>query len=51
MYYQVTYTLTDIPDDAAYLHAQWRRSNPLAYKTDHILLEGVKGRGIMSALI
>jgi hypothetical protein len=45
LYYQVTYTLTDIPDDAAYLHAQWRRSNPLEYKTVHTLLEGVKGIG------
>ncbi|MCA9886194.1 MAG: DUF2961 domain-containing protein [Anaerolineae bacterium] len=44
-YYQITYTLTEVPDDAAYLHAQWRRSNPLAYKTDHTLLEGVTGKG------
>jgi hypothetical protein len=44
-YYQITYTLTDIPDDAAYLHAQWRRSNPLPYMTDHTLLDGVKGQG------
>lgn len=44
-YYQVTYTLTDVPDDSAYFHAQWRRSNPLAYKTDHTLIEGVKGQG------
>ena len=28
-YYQVTYTLTDVPADQAYLHAQWRRSNPV----------------------
>jgi hypothetical protein len=44
-YYQVDYTLTDVPDDAAYLHAQWRRSNPLPYKTVHTLLDGVKGQG------
>ncbi|MAU13753.1 MAG: hypothetical protein CL607_28310 [Anaerolineaceae bacterium] len=44
-YYQITYALTDVPEDAAYLHAQWRRSNPLPYKTDHTLLEGVKGQG------
>jgi hypothetical protein len=30
-YYQITYTLTDVPDNAAYFHAQWRRSNPLPY--------------------
>ena len=44
-YYQVTYALTEIPDDAAYLHAQWRRSNPLPYKSDHTLLDGVRGHG------
>jgi hypothetical protein len=44
-YYQFTYTLTEVPDDVGYFHAQWRRSNPLPYKTDHTLLEGVKGQG------
>lgn len=44
-FYQFTYTLTDIPDDAGYLHAQWRRSNPLRYKSVHTLLDGVKGQG------
>lgn len=45
LYYQVNYTLTDVPDDAAYFHAQFRRSNPLPYKQDHVLLDGVKGWG------
>ncbi|HEX5322920.1 MAG TPA: glycoside hydrolase family 172 protein [Capsulimonadaceae bacterium] len=44
-FYQVNYTLTDVPDDLAYFHAQWRRNNPLPYKTDHTLLDGVKGKG------
>ncbi len=44
-FYQITYTLTDVPDDVAYLHAQWRRSNPLPYKTVHIILDGVQGWG------
>lgn len=44
-FYQITYTLTDVPDDAAYLHAQWRRSNPLPYKQVHTLLDGVRGQG------
>jgi hypothetical protein len=29
LYYQITYALTEVPDDVAYFHAQWRRSNPL----------------------
>ncbi|MFN8374568.1 MAG: glycoside hydrolase family 172 protein [Anaerolineae bacterium] len=44
-YYQITYTLTDVPEDAGYLHAQWRRSNPLPSKTVHTLLDGVQGQG------
>lgn len=44
-YYQIDYALTDVPEDAAYLHAQWRRSNPLPYKEVHTLLDGVKGQG------
>jgi len=45
LYYQIDYTLTDVPDDVAYFHAQWRRSNPLGYKQVHTLLDGVKGKG------
>lgn len=44
-YYQIDYALADVPDDAAYLHAQWRRNNPLPYMEVHTLLEGVKGQG------
>ncbi|MBN2306104.1 MAG: DUF2961 domain-containing protein [Anaerolineae bacterium] len=44
-FYQITYTLTDVPDDTAYLHAQWRRSNPLPYKQVHTLLDDVKSQG------
>jgi D-arabinan exo alpha-(1,3)/(1,5)-arabinofuranosidase (non-reducing end) len=44
-YYQITYTLTDVPDDAAYLHARWNRSNPLPYQTVHTLLDNVGGQG------
>ncbi len=44
-YYQINYALTDVPEDAAYFHAQWRRSNPLAYKDVHTILEGVEGWG------
>lgn len=45
LYYQVTYALTEVPPDTAYLHAQFRRSNPLPYKQDHVLLDGVRGQG------
>jgi Protein of unknown function (DUF2961) len=44
-YYQITYTLTEVPDDVGYFHAHWRRSNPLPYQTVHTLLDGVQGQG------
>lgn len=44
-YYQVDYTLTEVPEDVAYFHAQWRRVNPLPYKDVHTVLDGVEGRG------
>jgi hypothetical protein len=45
LYYQINYTLTEVPEDAAYLHVQFRRTNPLPYKTDYTILEGVQGQG------
>jgi len=45
LFYQINYALTDIPTDAAYFHAQFRRSNPLPYKEVFTILDGVKGRG------
>ena len=45
VYYQVNYTLTDVPDDLAYFHAQWRRSNPLPYQEVHTLVDGLQGSG------
>jgi D-arabinan exo alpha-(1,3)/(1,5)-arabinofuranosidase (non-reducing end) len=45
LYYQITYALTEIGDDAAYLHAQFRRVNPLPYKAVHTIVDGLKGEG------
>ncbi len=45
LYYQIDYTLTDVPEDIAYFHAQFRRQNPLPYKSVYTILDGVKGRG------
>jgi hypothetical protein len=45
LYYQINYTLTEIPDDAGYFHAQFRRVNPLPYKEVYTILDGVKGKG------
>lgn len=45
LYYQIDYTLTDVPKDAAYFHAQFRRVNPLPDKQDYTILDGVRGKG------
>jgi hypothetical protein len=45
LYYQINYALTEVPDDAAYLHAQFRRVNPLPYKEVYTLVDGIAGRG------
>ena len=45
VYYQVDYTLTAVPADAAYFHAQFRRVNPLPYKDVYTIVDQVKGTG------
>lgn len=45
LYYQIDYILTQIPDNCAYFHAQFRRSNPLPYKSVHTILDNVTGKG------
>ncbi len=45
LYYQINYTLTEVPEDAAYFHAQFRRVNPVRYKDIFTILDGVKGWG------
>jgi hypothetical protein len=45
VYYQITFETGDDPAGQGYLHAQWRRSNPLADRTPHTIVEGVEGQG------
>ncbi|MCG8434291.1 MAG: DUF2961 domain-containing protein [Gammaproteobacteria bacterium] len=44
VYYQINYAETDVPDECAYFHAQFRRSNPVQEGL-HPLLDNVSGRG------
>ena len=44
-YYQVNYTLTEVPDDAAYFHAQFRRTNPVPYQQPYMIVDGIAGAG------
>jgi len=50
LFYQINYTLTDVPEDAAYFHAQFRRRNPLPYKEVYPILDGVKGQGHLAGI-
>jgi hypothetical protein len=45
VFYQVDYTLTNVPEDAAYFHAQFRRVNPLPSRSVYTILDGVRGQG------
>ncbi len=45
IYYQINYTLTDVPAECAYFHARFNRVNPLPYKEVYTILDGVSGQG------
>jgi Protein of unknown function (DUF2961). len=45
LYYSIDYSLTELSQDLAYFHAQFRRVNPLPYKQVYITLDGVEGWG------
>lgn len=45
LYYQVNYALGEVPANAAYFHAQFRRENPVKEKGTFTILDGVEGNG------
>jgi hypothetical protein len=44
-FYQVTYSLADVPAAAGRFHAQWRRENTVPYHKEYTILDGVHGQG------
>jgi hypothetical protein len=44
-FYTINYTLETVPEDALYFHASWRRSNPLPYGEEYLMVEGIEGHG------
>ncbi len=44
LFYQIDYTLTSVPKNAGYFHAQFRRSNPTNGGV-YTLVDGIKGKG------
>jgi hypothetical protein len=45
VYYQVNYALTELPDEILYFHAQFRRVNPIPYKENYTIIDGIQGAG------
>ncbi len=45
LYYQIDYTLTDVPDDAAYFHARFNHVDKLPAGEDFTILDNVEGAG------
>lgn len=44
-FYQISYELKPVPEEAATFHAQWRRSLTPREKPEHVLLDGITGPG------
>lgn len=44
-YYQITYSLSEVPENVGYFHAQWRRGVTKREHPEYVVLDGVKGKG------
>lgn len=44
-FYTINYTLEPVSAEALYFHAYWRRSNPLTYGSDYLIVDDIKGQG------
>ena len=44
-FYAISMDQDEVDADEAYFHAKFRRENPLKYKTDYLVVDGIKGRG------
>jgi hypothetical protein len=45
MFYAITLEQGAVADDSAYFHARFRRTNPLPYGEDYLIVDGIQGRG------
>ncbi len=45
IYYQIDYCLTEVSEEHGYFHAQFRRVNPLPYKSAYTIVDGIEGKG------
>ena len=45
LFYQISYAESDVPENAGYFHAQWRRAVTERSNPDYTILDGVEGQG------
>lgn len=45
LYYQIDYSLTEVPAEAAYFHAQFRRVNAVPFKEVYTIVDNIAGAG------
>ena len=45
LFYQIDYLLGDVPENAGYFHAQFRRTNPVKRKEVYTIIDDIKGKG------
>jgi len=45
LYYQIDYTLSHVPKDAAYFHAEYNRENPVPFKKPYTIVNNIRGKG------
>ena len=46
--FQITYAEAEVPDDAGYFHAQWRRAVTDRANPDYVIVDRIKGQGPMA---
>jgi len=44
-FYAISMDEDGVGDDEAYFHAKFRRENPLEYKKDYLVIDGIEGKG------
>ena len=45
LFYQVDYVLGEVPENAGYFHAQFRRENPVQKKVPYTIIDDIHGKG------
>jgi hypothetical protein len=43
--YQITYAETEVPENAGYFHAQWRRAVTERSNPEYVIVDGIRGKG------